>query len=87
MATQGNRRATIFTRVASGTASLETDRRRDRGCTSLVDGVPATPGPNVPAVERPARSVADDPEPARVRPGADLSGFLAGAMARLDGPG
>jgi spermidine synthase len=47
----------------------------------------ATLGPNVLAVERLARSVANDPEPARVWHGADLSGFLAGAMARLDGPG
>jgi hypothetical protein len=47
----------------------------------------ATLGPDVLAVERLARSVADDPEPARVWHGADLSGFLAGAMARLDGPG
>jgi spermidine synthase len=40
MATHGNRRATSFTRVASGTASLEPDRRRERGWTLLVDGVP-----------------------------------------------
>jgi len=40
MATHGNRRATSFTRVASGVASLEPDRRRDRGWTLLVDGVP-----------------------------------------------
>jgi spermidine synthase len=39
MATQGNQRATSFTRVASGTASLEPDRRRERGWTLLVDGV------------------------------------------------
>jgi len=40
MATHGNRRATSFTRVASGIASLEPDRRRERGWTLLVDGVP-----------------------------------------------
>jgi spermidine synthase len=40
MATHGNRRATSFTRVASGTASLEPDRRRERGWTLLLDGVP-----------------------------------------------
>ena len=40
MATLGNRRATSFTRVASGIASLEPDRRRERGWTLLVDGVP-----------------------------------------------
>ncbi|AGZ43679.1 spermidine synthase [Actinoplanes friuliensis] len=40
MATHGNRRATIFTRVASGTASLEPDHSRERGWTLLVDGVP-----------------------------------------------
>ncbi|RSM40661.1 hypothetical protein DMB66_56880 [Actinoplanes sp. ATCC 53533] len=40
MATHGNRRATSFTRVASGVASLEPDRRRERGWTLLVDGVP-----------------------------------------------
>ena len=40
MATHGNRRATSFTRVASGVASLEPDPRRDRGWTLLVDGVP-----------------------------------------------
>ena len=40
MATHGNRRATSFTRVASGTASLEPDRHRERGWTLLVDGVP-----------------------------------------------
>jgi len=40
MATHGNPRATSFTRVASGVASLEPDRRRERGWTLLVDGVP-----------------------------------------------
>ena len=40
MATHGNRRATSFTRVASGTATLEPDRARERGWTLLVDGVP-----------------------------------------------
>jgi len=40
MATHGNRRATSFTRVASGVASLEPDRHRERGWTLLVDGVP-----------------------------------------------
>ncbi|GAA3345943.1 fused MFS/spermidine synthase [Amorphoplanes nipponensis] len=40
MAPSSNRRATSFTRVASGTASLEPDRRRERGWTLLVDGVP-----------------------------------------------
>ena len=47
----------------------------------------ATLGPDVLAVGRLARSVGNDPEPARVWHGADLSGFLAGAMARLDGAG
>jgi len=40
MATQRNRRATSYTRVASGIASLEPDRARERGWTLLVDGVP-----------------------------------------------
>ncbi|MEU7906758.1 fused MFS/spermidine synthase [Actinoplanes sp. NPDC049118] len=40
MATHGNRRATSFTRVASGTASLVPDRARERGWTLLVEGVP-----------------------------------------------
>ena len=40
MATHGNPRATSFTRVASGVASLEPDRHRERGWTLLVDGVP-----------------------------------------------
>lgn len=40
MATHGNRRATSFTRVASGIATLEPDPARERGWTLLVDGVP-----------------------------------------------
>ena len=40
MAPHGNRRATSFTRVASGTASLEPDSRRERGWTLRVEGVP-----------------------------------------------
>lgn len=40
MATHGTRRATSFTRVASGTATLEPDRARERGWTLLVDGIP-----------------------------------------------
>lgn len=40
MATRGNPRATVFARVASGTATLEPDPARPRGWTVAVDGVP-----------------------------------------------
>ncbi|MEV8510597.1 fused MFS/spermidine synthase [Actinoplanes sp. NPDC051475] len=40
MATHGNQRATIFARVASGTAMLEPDPARERGWTVCVDGIP-----------------------------------------------
>ncbi|WP_067501644.1 spermidine synthase [Actinoplanes sp. TFC3] len=40
MATQGNRRATVFARIASGTVSLEPDPGRAQGWTVYVDGVP-----------------------------------------------
>ncbi|AGL18714.1 spermidine synthase [Actinoplanes sp. N902-109] len=40
MATRGNRRATVFARIASGTVSLEPDPARERGWTVYVDGVP-----------------------------------------------
>ena len=47
----------------------------------------ATPVAGVLNVERLTRSLAHDAEPARVWHGDGLTGFLAGAMARLDGPG
>ncbi|WP_199516939.1 spermidine synthase [Nucisporomicrobium flavum] len=40
MAPHGNRRATIFARVSSGTATLEPDPARGQGWTVCVDGVP-----------------------------------------------
>jgi spermidine synthase len=47
----------------------------------------ATRRPGVLDLARLSRSVARDAEPARVWHGPELTGFLAGAMARLDGPG
>jgi len=78
MAPSSNRRATSFTRVASGTML----RGRRTGNVVLA----AAGAPGVLDIERLARSVARDPEPAGVRHGTELTGFPAGAMARLDGP-
>ncbi len=57
---------------------------RSRRAGNVVLAATRTPG--VLNVERLTRSVAHDAEPARVWHGADLTAFLAGAMARLDGP-
>jgi hypothetical protein len=57
---------------------------RGRGPGNVV--LAATRRPEVLDIARLARSVARDAEPARVWHGAELTGFLAGAMARLDGP-